>query len=103
MTAHYDPSSLGDWPIPLWALTLAVAVAVAYLAAGPLVHRAPTQTPDTSTLDALDGVKPVKACTVPLCDDPVSIHLHVGHEWWTFCMAHGMPYLTDGLRDRKAS
>lgn len=53
-------------------------------------------------LDAADGIHthrpaPAKRCSVPFCDDPVQVNLHVGHDWWTFCMAHGLPYLTDRL------
>lgn len=87
-------------------LVLIVAVplaGIAYLFLGPLVHRAPLQDADTSRLDALDGVKPAKCCTVPFCDDPVQIHLHVGNDWWLFCMTHGLPYLTGQPYDQEAA
>jgi hypothetical protein len=57
LVAHADPSTLGTWPWWGWALAaIALSVAGLYLAAGPIVHRAPTQAPDVSTLDAADGV-----------------------------------------------
>jgi hypothetical protein len=57
LVAHADPSTLGDWPWWGWVLAAtALCVAGLYLAAGPIVHRAPTQDGDVSSLDALDGI-----------------------------------------------
>jgi hypothetical protein len=68
LVAHADPSTLGDWPWWGWVLAaIALSVAGVYLAAGPIVHRAPTQAPDVSRLDALDGVTYTPRCVMAHC------------------------------------
>jgi hypothetical protein len=40
-------------------------------------------------------------CAVEFCDAPVAAHVHAADEWWTFCLEHGLPYLTEGFKGNK--
>ena len=68
-----------------WTFTLGLARA----AARPHTHRPADANPSTGSAGRCT------TCTVPFCDEPVQIHVHAGHDWWTFCLTHGLPYLRE--------
>lgn len=96
MTSLADQSAIVDFPWPAW---VALALLTLGILAADQIHNAPLCDPEPSTLDQRDAVtKPVANCTVPFCEARVTVHLHVGQDWWTFCLEHGTPYLTENLR-----
>jgi len=76
----------------LFVLGVVVVAGALYALAG-ILHAATIDDAEPSTLDALDGLR--ECCSVPFCDDPVTVHIHVGYgDTWLFCLEHGTPYLT---------
>lgn len=37
-------------------------------------------------------------CSAPLCAEPATLGVSVGHDYWPLCVGHGLPLLTEGLR-----
>lgn len=107
MTALAALSDASTMPLIPWGWLVLAAVAFAVLAR-PVGRRVkgwldrepvrlgPAHT-DAVVPPAGGATVPRANCTVPFCDEPVSVHVYAGDEWWTFCQMHGTPYLTEGL------
>lgn len=80
-------------------IVAAAGVAFAIWCIQTTIHHSPTQPAEPSNLDHHDGHG--DHCTVPFCDNPITIRLNVAHDYWPFCLNHGLPYLTEGLRDKE--
>lgn len=80
---------------------LAYAALVLLLAglarAAGLTQPSPTNTHPAPVPTTGRGV--LAQCSVEFCDVHPTISLHVGHESWEFCVEHGLPYLTEELKE----
>lgn len=101
MTTLADQSTVSGIPWWVWAILATVAIVVlmrpAWRREGKRIDHVLESFSETPPM--WDGAtKPVETCTVPFCEAKVSVHLHVGQDWWLFCLEHGTPYLTENLR-----
>lgn len=76
---------------PLWVYPALALL----LTAGLLLHHALTNAPQ---VPPAHDPAPVEHCTHHDCNNPVTTHVHAGHDWWPFCAEHGIPYLTKGMK-----
>lgn len=85
-------------------LVFALAIGFVILAAG-LCRAAARPAPQIAAPSTASQSVAARAtrCTVPFCDDPVQVFIPVGiGDTWTFCMTHGLPYLTaESAQQRK--
>jgi hypothetical protein len=94
MTASVTPDSLGDWPTLLWVGIALIAAAWLTLLA---LCAAAARTPNAASAHD-EPTTPTRAnCAVALCDDEPTVHIYASDEFWSFCVEHGTPYLTEDL------
>jgi hypothetical protein len=97
LAASAAPDSLGDWPTLLWvgiALIAAAAVIAVVWSVIEDLHPFPTSAASAPATHAT----PTRAhCAVALCDDEPTVHIYASDEFWSFCVEHGTPYLTEDL------
>jgi hypothetical protein len=94
MTASAAPDSLGDWPVLAWVGIALIALVWLFLLA---LCAAAARTQDAASAHD-EPTTPTRAnCAVALCDDEPSIHIYASEEFWSFCVDHGLPYLTEEL------
>ena len=99
MIAIADASTIADdwrgWAFVAAVLVIGFAVTVILaLVAAP--HNVPVMGDELSNLDRYD--RPHKTgCAVPTCNTSPTVHVYASREWWTFCIEHGTPYLTEEL------
>ena len=78
-------------------MVLLIPVAIAAIALWWAITNAAQPFPTPNAARASDQAStPVRACSVPYCDNDVTINLRVGLETWPFCIGHGTPYLIGG-------
>lgn len=100
MIALADASDVAPWPWQVWAL--AAATLLLLWAAHTIATRRNTR----STRATTPRVErcPTDRCSVLVadnglpCNEPATVSVHAGHDYWPMCIGHGLPFLTEEMR-----